>query len=90
VPFYEGYGMPVREALLCGTPVVASDIPVLHEASGGHALFVPPEQAAIERLLRQLAVNPGMLQRPDGDALSPEPPQAAAERFAGLLERLSA
>ncbi|MFY1045488.1 glycosyltransferase family 4 protein [Chryseobacterium sp. GP-SGM7] len=29
---YEGFGIPVREALLCGTPVITSDIPELREA----------------------------------------------------------
>jgi glycosyltransferase involved in cell wall biosynthesis len=37
---YEGFGLPPLEALAAGTPVVASDLPVLHEVLGTHARFV--------------------------------------------------
>jgi len=39
---YEGFGMPVLEAQLCGTPVLISDIPSLNEASGGVACRFTP------------------------------------------------
>jgi len=38
---YEGFGLPVVEAFAAGTPVVASDLPVLREVAGDAALFVP-------------------------------------------------
>ena len=38
----EGFGLPVVEALACGAPVLASDIPVLREVGAEAALYAPP------------------------------------------------
>lgn len=38
---YEGFGLPPLEAFACGTPVVASDLPVLREVSGPLAQYAP-------------------------------------------------
>jgi len=40
--FVEGFGMPVTEALAAGTPVIASDIPALHEVGMGVPEFLDP------------------------------------------------
>jgi glycosyltransferase involved in cell wall biosynthesis len=37
----EGFGLPVIEALACGTPVVASNLPVLREVGGRAAEYCP-------------------------------------------------
>jgi glycosyltransferase involved in cell wall biosynthesis len=45
----EGFGLPVLEALACGTPVVASDIEALREVGGGAATYCAVEDVACWR-----------------------------------------
>jgi alpha-1,3-rhamnosyl/mannosyltransferase len=39
---YEGFGMPILEAMACGAPVITSDRSSMPEAAGGAALLVDP------------------------------------------------
>ncbi len=39
---YEGFGLPLLEAMVCGTPVVTSNITAMPEVAGGAALLVDP------------------------------------------------
>lgn len=53
---YEGFGMPLLEAMAAGVPTIASDIPVFREAAGDAALYAHPEKpeefaAQLEKLL---------------------------------------
>jgi glycosyltransferase involved in cell wall biosynthesis len=59
----EGFGIPVAEALACGAPVLASDLPVLREVGGDAAVYcpvgdVPAWTDAITRLLENPAIAP--------------------------------
>lgn len=50
---YEGFGIPVVEALQCGTPALLSDIPVHHEVAGDAARYCDPlSTTSIETALR--------------------------------------
>jgi glycosyltransferase involved in cell wall biosynthesis len=43
---YEGFGMPLLEAMACGTPVLASATSALPEIAGDAALLIDPEDTA--------------------------------------------
>ncbi|MBI5765644.1 glycosyltransferase family 4 protein, partial [Candidatus Falkowbacteria bacterium] len=43
---YEGFGLPIVQALACGTPVIASDLEPHREVAGDAAVFVDPRQPA--------------------------------------------
>jgi glycosyltransferase involved in cell wall biosynthesis len=65
---YEGFGLPVLEAMACGTPVVCSNTSSLPEVAGQAALLVSPEDVqgwaeAITRLWNDDALLAQMRER---------------------------
>jgi len=60
--FYEGFGLPVLEAMACGTPVIASDAGALPEVVGDAGLLFDPRSAealthALSRVLGDVSLR---------------------------------
>ena len=59
--WFEGFGMPIAEAMAAGVPVVASDHPSLDDVCGDAAVRVPPGDAkAIADGLERVLGDPGV------------------------------
>ncbi len=55
---YEGYGMPIIEAMACGAPVLTSDCGSLPEVAAGNAVMVDPlSEESIENGLERLYLD---------------------------------
>jgi glycosyltransferase involved in cell wall biosynthesis len=65
--YYEGFGLPVLEAMRCGVPVITSNVSALPEVAGGAGLLVEPMNVeglaeAMHRLLQDAALSAELCQ----------------------------
>lgn len=58
---YEGFGLPILEAMACGTPVITSNVSSMPEIGGEAAIYVNPEDVeGIKRVIEEIMGNMGV------------------------------
>ena len=72
VSMYEGFGLPIVEAMACGIPVITSNCTAMPEVAGGAALLVDPlsliditnaiNRVGSDELLRSRLKSDGLIQ----------------------------
>ncbi|HEY0867462.1 MAG TPA: glycosyltransferase, partial [Fimbriimonas sp.] len=63
--FYEGFGLPIVEAQMCGCPVITSNLPPMDEVAGGSALLIDPrnEEEAASSIRAALGTLPDLVSK---------------------------
>ncbi len=68
VPYFEGFGIPIVEAMKCEIPVIASKVTSLPEIAGDAALFVSPDSPgsirdAMIRIVREKGLREELIEK---------------------------
>lgn len=83
---FEGFGIPLLEAMDAGVPIIASDIPSSKEVAGKAALFFPKEdKKALATLMKKVADSPEKLTDNHKNTLEKYSWKKCAERIYSLL-----
>ncbi len=62
--FYEGFGLPIIEAMACGTPTITSNVSSLPEAAGDAGMLVDPHDSdSIAKAMEQVLTSPAEARR---------------------------
>lgn len=89
---YEGFGLPVAEAIACGAPVISSNTSSLPElVRDSEALFDPHDEASIRAALERSLTDEALLERLRAVELDPRYRwSGVADRTATVYEELLA
>jgi glycosyltransferase involved in cell wall biosynthesis len=90
---YEGFGLPILEAMACGTPIVSSNASCLPEVADGAALMIDPEDtdglvSALGQVLTDDSLRDNLV-RLGRERASRYSWKAAAERLLRIYTRVA-
>lgn len=86
--FYEGFGLPILEAMACGAPVACADIAVFREVAGECARYFDPRSAAsISDAMEGLARDEALRARLSSDGIA-HAAKFSWKKTAAKLERV--